>query len=135
MNDTQVQDGSAPSVTLPLQGQRVLVTGAGSGIGEATARMAAEQGAAVAAADIDHAAVSRVAEDIRSRGGSAIALAADVSQEDQVRRLFTDAATELGPITGVVNNAGVIVTKPLVETTQEEWDRCLDVNARGVFFG
>lgn len=135
VEDIPVQNGSVPSATLPLQGQRVLVTGAGSGIGEATARMAADQGAAVAAADIDHASVGRVAADIRSRGGSAVALTADVSQEDQVRRLFTDAEAELGPITGVVNNAGVIVTKPLVETTQEEWDRCLDVNARGVFFG
>lgn len=127
---------SATSAAGPaLRNQRIIVTGAGSGIGAATARLAAAQGAAVAAADIDGEAAEQVAGEIRAAGGTAAGLAVDVSEEVQVQRMFAEAAAQLGPITGVVNNAGIIVTKLLVETTQEDWDRCLDINARGVFFG
>lgn len=118
-----------------LADQNIVVTGAGSGIGAATARLAAAKGAAVAVVDIDAEAAGRVCDEIRSAGGTALALNVDVSQEAQVKEMFDDAAAELGPITGVVNNAGIIVTKLLTETTQEDWDRCLDINARGVFFG
>lgn len=118
-----------------MQGMNVIVTGAGSGIGAATARLAAEKGASVAVVDIDGQAARQVSEDIVQRGGTAVALTVDVSEEAQIAQMFTDAAATLGPISGVLNNAGIIVTKPLTETTQQEWDRCLDINARGVFFG
>lgn len=118
-----------------LEGQNVIVTGAGSGIGAATARVAAAKKAAVAVADIDGAAAERVRDEILHSGGQAVAVTVDVSEESQVEEMFRHAATQLGPITAVVNNAGIIVTKLLTETTQEDWDRCLDINARGVFFG
>lgn len=118
-----------------LAGRTVIVTGGGSGIGAATARLAARRGAAVGVADIDRASAEEVRDEIVAVGGTAAALSVDVSQEADVARMIAETAEALGPVTGLVNNAGVIVTRALVDTTVEEWDRCLQVNARGAFLG
>lgn len=119
----------------PLADLHVLITGAGSGIGAATARMAAAQGAHVTVTDLIGSTADAVAEDIRAAEGRASSLAVDVSDEEQVRMMFSDAAAAAGPVHGVVNNAGIIVTAPLEETSLQDWQRCMEVNAQGTFLG
>jgi NAD(P)-dependent dehydrogenase (short-subunit alcohol dehydrogenase family) len=119
----------------PLEGKHIIVTGAGSGIGAATARMAAAKGASIAVVDLDSQSAGSVATEINDAGGAAVVLAADVSQESEVKQMVNAAVQAFGSIHGIVNNAGVIVTRPLIDTSVEEWDHCMDVNARGVFLG
>ncbi|TLP95845.1 glucose 1-dehydrogenase [Nesterenkonia salmonea] len=119
----------------PLDGKNIIITGAGSGIGAATARMAAAKGASVAVVDLDSRHAEMVTAEINGSGGTAVALTTDVSQEAEVQRMVDAAVQSFGRIHGIVNNAGVIVTRSLVDTSLEEWDRCMNVNARGVFLG
>ncbi|QBJ96603.1 SDR family oxidoreductase [Rhodococcus sp. ABRD24] len=122
--------------TESLTGRVIVVTGAASGIGEATARLAVARGAAVAVADLDGAAAKAVAANISESPGSRVAgYRADVSSEADMASLFTQATKDLGDITGVVNNAGMIITKSLTDTSVDEWDRSMAVNARGTFLG
>lgn len=118
-----------------LADMHVIVTGAGSGIGAATAQMAASRGASVTVSDIVGSAADAVAEEIRETGTRATALAVDVSDEDQVKDMFVQASERIGVVHGIVNNAGVIVTRPLEETSLDEWRRCMEVNAQGTFLG
>lgn len=121
--------------TDPLADMHVIVTGSGSGIGAATSRMAASRGASVTVADIAGSAAEAVVDEIRESGGQAAAYVVDVADESQVEEMFTRAAERTGPVHGIVNNAGVIVTRPLEQTTLDEWRRCMDVNAQGTFLG
>lgn len=117
-----------------LAGRVALVTGAGSGIGEATGRMLAEMGAAVAVADVAGEAASRVAEDIRASGGTAIALAGDVSDSSAVDEMVGAVVERLGALDIAVNNAGIGL--PFVKTADlpdDDWARVLSVNLDGVF--
>jgi rhamnulose-1-phosphate aldolase/alcohol dehydrogenase len=109
-----------------------LVTGAGSGIGAATARRLAAEGACVVCADLDEAAAAAVAKEL---GGPdrAVACRADVSSEDEVAATFSTAVLAFGGVDLVVNNAGMSVSKPLVDTTVQDWDRQHAVMARGSF--
>ncbi|MFV2021092.1 bifunctional aldolase/short-chain dehydrogenase [Micromonospora sp. LOL_023] len=116
----------------PLAGRIALVTGGGSGIGAATARRLAAEGAAVVVADRDSAAASQVAEDI---GGPdrAVAVTVDVTDTDAVDTALTRAALAFGGVDLVVNNAGLSLSRPLLETTDADWDRQHGVMARGSF--
>ncbi|MFD9889194.1 bifunctional aldolase/short-chain dehydrogenase [Amycolatopsis sp. NPDC059027] len=113
----------------PLTGRVALVTGAGSGIGKAIARRLAAEGACVVVADLDAEAASSVAEEL----GTAIAVTTDVTDEDQVRNAFAAAALAFGGVDLVVNNAGLSISKPLLETSAKDWDVQHDVMARGSF--
>jgi NAD(P)-dependent dehydrogenase (short-subunit alcohol dehydrogenase family) len=116
-----------------LQGRICLVTGAGSGIGRAIARLfAAEQGVVVAA-DVDEASALETAAEIEEAGGRAIARALDVADEEQTRRLARLTNEELGRIDVLVNNAGVAGVGDIEETTLERWEQVMRVNVRGVF--
>jgi NAD(P)-dependent dehydrogenase (short-subunit alcohol dehydrogenase family) len=119
----------------PLEGKHIIVTGAGSGIGAATARLAAAKGASIAVVDLNSRSAGTVAAEINDAGGAAVVLAADVSRESEVKQMVDAAVQAFGSIHGIVNNAGVIVTRPLIDTSLEEWNQCMDVNARGVFLG
>jgi 2-keto-3-deoxy-L-fuconate dehydrogenase len=107
-----------------------LVTGAGSGIGEAIARVFAAQGAFVVIADRDSNAAARVAGDL---GAQAEPLTLDVADEAQVDTAFAAVAARRGRIDIVVNNAGVSHVGNVLETTLAEWERVMSVNATGVF--
>ncbi|HRD91828.1 SDR family oxidoreductase [Accumulibacter sp.] len=117
-----------------LDGQRAIVTGANSGIGEAIAKGLAEAGAAVVVnyvADDENA--RRVVDEISATGGRAFAIKADVSNEEQVQAMFERAIAELGSIDIVVNNAGLQQDAPFHEMTLAQWRQVIDVNLTGQF--
>jgi len=116
----------------PLATRVALVTGAGSGIGKAIAHRLAAEGACVVVADMDGAAATTVAAEI---GGAdmAIAVTVDVTDEDQIAAAFRQAVLAFGGVDLVVNNAGLSISKPLLETTLHDWDLQHDVMARGSF--
>lgn len=94
----------------------MIITGGGRGIGAATARLAAERGYAVCISYLrDEAAANAVVSGIRGKGGKAVAVAGDVAAEADVLRLFETSDRELGPLTALVNNAGIVVTRSRVE--------------------
>ncbi|WP_299538137.1 bifunctional aldolase/short-chain dehydrogenase [uncultured Streptomyces sp.] len=109
-----------------------LVTGAGSGIGKAVAERLAAEGACVVVADLDAENAVRVAEDL---GGpdKAVAVTVDVTDEEQIADAFKAAVLAFGGVDLVVNNAGISVSKPLLETTARDWDLQHDIMARGSF--
>jgi NAD(P)-dependent dehydrogenase (short-subunit alcohol dehydrogenase family) len=112
-----------------FEGRRVLVTGGGSGIGAATCRLFAAEGAAVAVLDRDAAGAFEVAEQV---GGEPIV--ADVAVPDEVRKGVDDAARALGGLTDVVSNAGIGYWKPLHTYSDEHWRAIIDVNLSGPFY-
>lgn len=117
-----------------LDGQRAIVTGANSGIGEAIARGLAEAGAAVVVNYVSgEDRAQSVVSDIRAAGGRATAVKADVSSEDEVRAMFRRAFDEFGTIDILVNNAGLQQDAPFHEMTLAQWRKVIDVNLTGQF--
>jgi glucose 1-dehydrogenase len=116
-------------------GRRALVTGAATGIGRATAARLAAEGAAVVVNYIgDAGPADALVREIEQAGGRALAIAADVSDEEQVVAMFREAAGALGgPVDLLVNNAGIEKPFPLVEMPLEEWNKVLAVNLTGAF--
>ncbi|MFJ2376790.1 bifunctional aldolase/short-chain dehydrogenase [Streptomyces sp. NPDC087769] len=116
----------------PLAARVALVTGAGSGIGKAIAHRLVAEGACVVVADIDAANASSVAEDLGG-GDKALAVPVDVTSEEEIAAAFRSAALAFGGVDLVVNNAGISISKPLLETTARDWDLQHDIMARGSF--
>lgn len=117
---------------IQFQGQVTIVTGAGSGIGEATARRFARDGAAVVLAGIPHDDLARVAQDLPS--DRTLVHVADVSDQAAVERLVAAAVERFGRIDTLVNNAGIAPTGPFLDTPIEDWHRVMAVDVDGVFF-
>ncbi len=127
---------SAPAAAGRLAGTRAIVTGAGSGIGRASALALADAGAAVLVGDIDGATAAETAALIADRGGRALAGVADVADAAAVARLFDEAEAGLGgPVEVIHVNAGIEIDHDILATTAAEWQRTLDVNLTGVFNG
>ena len=117
-----------------LQDQVALVTGAGQGIGEATAMALAEAGASVITADIDAGAARKTADAIEAFQRRALPVEADVGDVEAIQRMVDRAVAEFGHIDILVNNAGVTRRADIMELTEADWDRIHRVNAKGVFF-
>ena len=122
-------------MSLSLEGKSALITGGSRGIGRAIAERLATGGAAVV---INYARNKERAQEVVSgivaKGGKALAVQADVSKPTQVRRLFSEAEKVVGPLDIVVANAGVHISKPLIESTEADYDFIFDSNTKGVFF-
>jgi NAD(P)-dependent dehydrogenase (short-subunit alcohol dehydrogenase family) len=114
-----------------LEGKVAVITGGGGGIGEAICRLFAEEGAAVAVADIDGQAARRVADSLPSSGAWCV----DVTRREQVESMAGDVERLLGPIDVWVNNAGVSRIVPFLQCTDEIWEKVIQVNLRGTFLG
>lgn len=121
-----------------LEGKRAIVTGAGSGVGRVSARRFAEEGACVVCADIQADTAKETVREIEEVGGTAVAVACDVSNEDDVIAMVASAVEQLGGLDIIFNNVGIPTPRlgALFEDhTVEEFDRLVSVNLRGVFLG
>jgi NAD(P)-dependent dehydrogenase (short-subunit alcohol dehydrogenase family) len=116
-----------------ITGRKALVTGAGRGIGKVLALALAEAGCDVALLGLHRENLEAVATEIRRLGRQGIAIQADVSRKDQVDRAFARTAEEFGRLDICVNNAGISIQKPVEEMPEEDWDRIMDINLKGVF--
>jgi clavulanate-9-aldehyde reducatase len=121
-------------MSIDLSGQVVAVTGASSGIGEATALACARAGAAVALAARRTDRIQELAERIAGEGRRAIAVTADVGEEDQASAFVQRAHSELGRLDVLVNNAGVMLLGPIENAPTEEWRRMIHANVFGVLY-
>jgi 3-oxoacyl-[acyl-carrier protein] reductase len=116
--------------------RRIVVTGAGSGFGEATAKRFAEEGGRVVVSDMNEVGMERVVSEIRSAGGDAVPIACNVAEEDQVAALVDGAMAAFGGIDVLVNNAGYSHHQRLMwKISVAEFDAVFAVNVRGVFLG
>jgi 3-oxoacyl-[acyl-carrier protein] reductase len=124
-------------VSTPLsprfQGRYALVTGAAQGIGAATARRLAAEGAAVVVADLTAERCAPVLEEIRQAGGTAVAVDCDVSDPARVDAMVEAVIGEFGRIDVLVNNAGMTRDNLLFKMSEDDWDRVIDVNLKSVF--
>lgn len=118
-----------------ITGKVVVVTGASSGLGDATARHLAARGAKLVLAARRADRLQQLVDDIRRDGGDAIAVETDVAQRADVETLVAKAEEAFGPVDVLVNNAGVMLLAPLEQVRVDEWDRMIDVNIRGVLHG
>jgi NAD(P)-dependent dehydrogenase (short-subunit alcohol dehydrogenase family) len=116
-----------------FDGKVVIVTGAARGMGKATAAAFAREGARVVVNDVLPAAAERAADEIRAAGGAATAIAADVSRREEAQRLVEEAVRLFGTVDVLVNNAGILSRTALEAISEDEWDRVMAVNVKGVF--
>jgi NAD(P)-dependent dehydrogenase (short-subunit alcohol dehydrogenase family) len=121
---------------MSFEGKIGLVTGAGSGLGEASAKQLAARGAKIVVADMNGESAERVAEEIRNSGGSATAYRCDVSVLDQVDQMVAHAVETYGGLNIALNNAGFTPPAPvdLHETDPETWQRVMSINLSGIFY-
>jgi NAD(P)-dependent dehydrogenase (short-subunit alcohol dehydrogenase family) len=117
-----------------LAGKSAIITGAGRGIGRATALMFAREGADVLASDLDLAGSEALAEEIRTLGRKGVASQIDVTNMTDIRRMVEVAMREFGKIDILVNNAGVTLVRDPLALSEADWDRTLDLNLKAVFF-
>jgi NADP-dependent 3-hydroxy acid dehydrogenase YdfG len=117
-----------------LEGTVALVTGASSGIGEATARALASAGASVAIVARRADRLEQLAGEIREAGGTALPIEADVSSPDQASSAVDRTVSELGRLDTLINNAGVMLLGPIVEAPLEEWQRMIEINVAGLLY-
>ncbi|MDO5638469.1 MAG: SDR family oxidoreductase [Neisseria sp.] len=118
-----------------IQNKVVVITGASSGLGEATARHLAAFGAKLVLAARRADRLEKLVADIQAQGGEAIAVATDVAAHAEVENLAREAVARFGRIDVLVNNAGIMPMAPMAKCRVDEWDKMIDVNIKGVLYG
>ncbi|HHV00860.1 MAG: SDR family NAD(P)-dependent oxidoreductase [Defluviitoga tunisiensis] len=118
-----------------LNGKVAIITGAARGMGKVEAELFAKEGAKVVAADILEDEVKKVAEDIVKAGHQAIAFKLDVSKSEDWKKVVDKVVEKWGKVDVLVNNAGIFPTSGIETATEEEWDRVMNINAKGQFLG
>ena len=118
-----------------MKDKTAIVTGAAKGMGRSHAMVLAREGARVVVADLDEAGGLAVVSEIEAAGGTAMFVSLDVTDEQQWQHLVDKARAVYGDIDALVNNAGIIVYKGVLDTTLREWQKVLDINATGTFLG
>lgn len=119
---------------LDLSGKKALVTGAGQSIGKAIALRLARHGAVVGVNDIDQANAEQTAKEIGELGRESCVLAADVSKTKEIDAMFDALFKRFGTIHILVNNAGIADNRPILDSTEDDWNRHLDIMAKGTFW-
>ena len=117
-----------------LKDRVAIVTGSGSGFGEAMVKRFAEEGAAVVVADINGEAIEKVVGELKQAGHRALGFMVDVASRSELKELMTATVREFGRIDILVNNAGVVRPRPFFSMADEDWDVVLAVDLKGVFF-
>ncbi|SAK94428.1 short-chain dehydrogenase/reductase SDR [Caballeronia glebae] len=118
-----------------MENKVVVITGASSGVGEATARLLASKDATVALAARRLDKLRRVASEILAKGGRVSVHQVDVTDQEQVNRLISDVVSQHGRLDVMVNNAGLMAIAPLSLRKTDEWDRMIDINIKGLLYG
>lgn len=118
-----------------IKGKVIVITGASSGLGEATAKRLSEEGASIVLAARRTKRIEKLAADIKEKGGKVLAITTDVTDVEQVRKLVNKAVSEFGRIDVMINNAGLMQQSPLDSGKIDEWDNMIDVNIKGVLYG
>lgn len=118
-----------------IQNKVVIITGASSGIGEATAVKLASQGATVALVARRKELLEKVTANIIKNGGNACYYCADVTNKEQLAEIANDVASKYGKIDVIINNAGLMAISPVSLLKVDEWDRMIDINIKGVLYG
>jgi NAD(P)-dependent dehydrogenase (short-subunit alcohol dehydrogenase family) len=116
-----------------LRDKVAIITGAGAGIGRASAILFAEEGSKVVAVDLDGATNESVAGEIRAAGGQAIAIRADVSKAEEVKGLVERVREEFGRVDILFNNAGIVPHGKVHQTSESEWDRTMAINLKSMY--
>src|ERR1700738_1915184 len=119
---------------MELSGQAAIVTGAGRGIGRATALELARMGADIVVAELDQANAEGTASELRSLGRRALVVQTDVTSRDDLRAMAERTLAEFGRIDTLVNNAGIYRAATTLDVTEEHWDAIMNINAKAVFF-
>ncbi len=119
---------------MELQGQLAIVTGAGRGIGRATALELARMGADVVVAELDRADAESTASELRGLGRRALVVPTDVTSREDLEAMVSETRAEFGRIDILVNNAGIYRAAATLDVTEEHWDAIMNINARSVFF-
>jgi NADP-dependent 3-hydroxy acid dehydrogenase YdfG len=118
-----------------IEGKVVVITGASSGLGEATARYLSERGARVVLGARRAERIQSLAADLVSKGGQAVAVVTDVTRHEDVKALVDTAVQTFGRVDVLINNAGLMPHSPLERLKVDDWDRTIDVNIKGVLYG
>jgi NADP-dependent 3-hydroxy acid dehydrogenase YdfG len=118
-----------------IKGKVVVITGASSGMGEAAAKHLSSLGATVILGARRADRIEKLANEIRDKGGKALAIAMDVTQRDQVKRMVDATVEQFGRVDVILNNAGIMPLSPMERLNVDEWDKMIDVNIKGVLNG
>jgi NAD(P)-dependent dehydrogenase (short-subunit alcohol dehydrogenase family) len=116
-----------------LKNKVALVTGARRGMGKVDALVLAQQGAKVAVTDVNLEECQKVVEEIKAKGGEAVAFKLDVTNKAEIDKVFDEVVRKWGRLDILVNNAGVFLPKPALELTEADWDKTLNINLKGEF--